>query len=169
MNQQTEAWVQALNPSTLDVLELSGDNWKREGLFRSYTSAGYPEFDICKTALPKTFDLVIAEQVFEHLLWVYRAMKNVYSMVRPGGHALITMPFLIKVHPDPIDCSRSTELGLKHLMAECGFALEKIKTGSWGNLACAKANLKKFVRYSPWWHSLKNHPDYPVAVWALAQ
>jgi SAM-dependent methyltransferase len=169
MNRETEAWVQAQNPSALDVLELSGDNWKREGLFKSYTAAGYPEFDICENTLPGTFDLIIAEQVFEHLLWPYRAMKNIHKMLRPGGSALITVPFLIKFHPDPIDCSRWSELGLKHFMAECGFPLEQITTGSWGNLACAQANLHSFVPFRSWRHSLKNEVEYPVVVWAMAR
>jgi hypothetical protein len=59
---------------------------------------------------------------------------------------------------------------MKYLLAEAGFPMEKIVTGSWGNRACVKANLRSF----PGWArrgfgSLKNEPDYPVVVWALAQ
>lgn len=52
--------------------------------FAEYISTTYPDFDICEGALPDTFDLVIAEQVFEHLLWPYRAGKDVYDMLDRG-------------------------------------------------------------------------------------
>jgi len=160
--------IQRLGPQSLDVLEVSaGKHWQSLP-FRSFTEANYPEFDICKDVLPREFDLVIADQVFEHLLWPYRAARNVLSMVKPGGHFLMTTPFLIRVHAIPYDCSRWTELGMKHFLAEAGFPLETIVTGSWGNRACVKANFTSWARRG-WFGSLKNEPNFPVSVWALAQ
>jgi len=160
--------VKELRPEGLDVLEISSGNiWQSFG-FKSFTEANFPEFDVCSMTLPNQFDLVIADQVFEHLLWPYRAGKNVYEMTKPGGHFLITTPFLIKVHQVPVDCSRWTELGLKHFLAECGFPIEKIRTGSWGNRACVKANFNSWARRG-WFKSLVNEPDFPVSVWAIAK
>jgi len=159
--------VRGLDPSKLDVLEISaGPAWKPLG-FKSYTEANFPEFDVCSMTLPRTFDLIIADQVFEHLLWPYRAGRNIHSMLRPGGHLLVTTPFLIKVHEVPVDCSRWTELGMKHLLAECGFRIDCIQTGSWGNRACVKANFRRWARRG-WFRSLANEPEFPVSVWALA-
>lgn len=160
--------LEDLEPSKLDVLEISaGKMWQRLG-FKSYTEANFPEFDICSMTLPRTFDLIIADQVFEHLLWPYRAGKNVYSMLKPGGYLLVSTPFLIRVHSDPVDCSRWTELGIKHLLAECGFPIETIQTGSWGNRACVKANFRRWA-WRGWFGSLANEPGFPVTVWALAK
>lgn len=160
--------VKELHPEGLDVLEISSGNiWQSFG-FKSFTEANFPEFDVCSMTLPNQFDLVIADQVFEHLLWPYRAGKNVYEMTKPGGYFLITTPFLIKVHQVPVDCSRWTELGLKHFLAECGFPIEKIQTGSWGNRACVKANFNSWARRG-WFKSLVNEPDFPVSVWAIAK
>lgn len=168
MYQECFKLIRALDPAQLDALEISaGDKWQQLG-FRSFTEANFPEFDICQDKLDRCFDIVIADQVFEHLLWPYRAGKNVYDMLRPGGHFMITTPFLIRVHAVPLDCSRWTELGLKHFLAECGFSLACIQTGSWGNRACVKANFRHWARRG-WFGSLKNEPDFPVAVWALAQ
>jgi len=170
MNRETEKLVQSLDPGTLKVLEISGDFWNRPGLFREYRSVQYPDFDICSERLDETFDLIIAEQVFEHLLWPYRAGKNVYAMLRAGGCFLITTPFLVRIHNHPTDCSRWTETGIKYFLSECGFPLESIRTGSWGNRACIKANLgRRWQIYVPWWHSLRNEPEFPGVVWALAQ
>ena len=90
-------------------------------------------------------------------------------MLRPGGHFLVTTPFLIRVHRIPIDCSRWTETGLKCLLVECGFRSESIRTASWGNRACFRGNFPRLAAYLPMLHSLRNEPDFPVVVWALAQ
>jgi SAM-dependent methyltransferase len=160
--------IDALDAERLDALEISAGSEWRKLPFKSYTTADFPDFDICSQKLDRQFDLIIADQVFEHLPWPYRAARNVHEMLRPGGHALICTPFLVRIHEVPIDCTRWTETGMKHLLAECGFALENIRTGSWGNRACVKANFKTWARQG-WARSLKNEPQYPVMVWALAR
>src|ERR1041384_5924596 len=122
--------VAKLGPERLDALEISpGEFWQGRG-FKSYRGVRYPDFDVCSQVLPEKFDLIIADQVFEHLHWPYRAGKNVYQMLKPGGHFINTTPFLVRLHDDPVDCSRWTELGMKYLLAECGFELSRIRTGA---------------------------------------
>jgi len=169
MNRQTRKLVDALSPCQLEVLEISGDTWNLEGYFKKYTSLSYPAYDVCERALDRTYDLIIAEQVFEHLLWPYRAGKHIYQMLRPGGHLLITIPFLLRIHGRMHDCTRWSETGLKYFLAECGFELDRIQTQSWGNRACVKANFGEWRIYRPWRHSLANEPKFPIVVWALAQ
>jgi len=170
MNHETRDIIRSLSPGNLETLEISeGSSIWRKMPFRCYKSVNYPDFDICESSLEETFDLIIAEQVFEHLLWPYRAGKNVYKMLNPDGHFLVTTPFLIRVHNDPTDCSRWTETGIKYFLAECGFSKARIRTGSWGNRACVRANFFHWKRYQPWFHSLKNEPAFPVVIWALAQ
>jgi SAM-dependent methyltransferase len=170
MRRECRQFIEALQPGRLKALEISGSFFGEVG-FREYKSVQHPEYDVCAEPLPDTFDLIIAEQVFEHLLWPYRAGRNVYQMLNTGGHFLISTPFLVKVHKIPDDCTRWTETGLKYFLAECGFPLEGIRTGSWGNTACVKAHLREQepVRYRRRIHSLHNEPDYPYHVWALAQ
>ncbi len=161
--------LEQLGPAQLNALEISaGDRFANAVQFGSMTTTQYPDFDICSETLERQFDVVIVDQVFEHLQWPYRAIRNVYEMVAPGGHALITTPFLIKVHNVPIDCTRWTELGLNFLLQEGGFESEGIETGSWGNRACVKSNLRHWSK-AGWFRSLKNEPDFPVSVWALAK
>ena len=165
---ECEKVIAAMNPESLDVLEISaGHHWQKQP-FRSFTEMNYPEHDICTAPLPDTFDLIIADNVFEHLLYPYRAARHVLQMLRPGGTFLCLTPFLIKYHAVPIDCSRWTETGIRHLLIEAGFDDELIRTDSWGNKACVKANLKSFVRRG-WFGSLRNEPEFPVTVWVFAQ
>jgi len=173
MDRETEEFVRSLNCSSWHALEISGTRWQDFG-FASYRNVSFPEYDICEGPLEQeAFDIVIAEQVLEHVLWPYRAVRNVWKMLRPGGVFVATTPFLIPVYDCPVDCSRWTELGLKHLLAEGGFELGNIITASWGNSSCVRADLRlrglKFSYWVPWKHSLRNEPYCPVVVWAFAR
>lgn len=170
MYKECEKLLRRLDVSKMDALEISPAWFWENFLFKSYTTVAFPEFDICKDRLNKQFDLIIADQVFEHLLWPYRAGKNVYAMLKSGGYFLITAPFLIPVHNVPVDCTRWTETGIKYFLAECAFPIENIITGSWGNKECAMAILKKGLGVRRGWRgSIVNEPKVPIAVWALAQ
>jgi SAM-dependent methyltransferase len=173
MDLETLKLVEALAPEHLDALEISGCAWGQRTQFKSYESVRYPDFDICESVPTGSFDLIIAEQVFEHLSRPLEAGKNIYQALRPGGHFLITTPFLIKPHPHPIDCSRWTPTGLSNLLVESGFCREGVRAYSWGNRACLRANLrgsyKSWINYRPRLHSLENQPDFPLVVWAIAE
>jgi SAM-dependent methyltransferase len=169
MYRECFAFIDSINPEALDVLEISGGpQWRRNFNFGSYTSTDFPDFDICAETLDRQFDLIIADQVFEHLPWPMRAGRNVHSMLRPGGYFVIATPFLVRVHQVPIDCSRWTEQGLSYLLQECGFEANNIKTASWGNRKCLNANLFRWRRYG-FYRSLANEPNFPVMVWAIAR
>lgn len=167
MDKETDKLVRKLNLHDFEVLEISGEKWSDFG-FKTYQSRSFPEFNICNEVLENKFDLIIAEQVFEHLLYPYRSAKNVYQMLKEGGYFLVSTPFLIKYHPMPADCTRWTETGIKYFLNEVGFDLEKIKTGSWGNKECLIENLDEWKEYDKRHHSLENEKDFPMVVWALA-
>lgn len=168
MNNSTKELINQLNVDKLNVLEISGSHWKNYG-FKKYTNLFFPEFDICENKLDKKFDLIIAEQVFEHLKFPYRAGKNIYNSLNPGGYFLITTPFMIKIHKEPLDCSRWSQDGIKYFLNECGFDLEEIVSSSWGNKNCLIDNLNGWKHYNPKNHSLENEEDFPLVVWALAK
>jgi len=169
MDRETARFVGRLPCSSLDALEISGQKWAKFG-FGSYRAASYDEYDVCAGPLKvEAFDIVLMEQVLEHVLWPYRAVRHVYQMLRPGGLFVVTTPFLIRVHSHPIDCSRWTETGLRYLLAEGGFPLDDVITGSWGNRSCLRANFHRWIQWIPWAHSLRNEPAYPLSVWAFAR
>ena len=169
MDQETARLVGDLPHGRMDALEISGEKWRNFG-FRSYQTLGFDEYDVCERPYASSsYDLVIVEQVLEHVLWPYRAVRHLFKMLRPSGFLLVTTPFLVKIHGAPIDCSRWTELGMRHLLAEGGFPLDRMTTGSWGNRMCVRRGLQWSVRLIPWYHTLRNEPTYPVVVWALAQ
>ncbi|WP_375790859.1 class I SAM-dependent methyltransferase [Bradyrhizobium sp. vgs-9] len=170
MNQEVKKFIESLDCARLDVLEISG---KREDdfNFHSYRVVEYPEYDICAGPLAaESFDLVIAEQVFEHIKHPDRAATHVFQMLRPGGTFVITTPFLVKIHPAPLDCFRWSQEGIQILLESAGFSV--LTTGSWGNRQCLMTDLKPDMRwayYIPAIHSLKNDPQLPISVWAFAR
>lgn len=168
MDQETQKLINSLPVSNLDVFEISGKKWKDKG-FKSYSTLDFPEYDVCKNILKEQYDLIIAEQVFEHVTHPYRAGINVFNSLKSGGYFLITTPFLIKIHNYPIDCSRWSELGLKYFLYECGFDFNSIQSGSWGNKSALVSNLSHWVSFKPKRHSLVNDPEFPLVVWALAK
>ena len=106
MNMETRKLIEAIEPNKLSVLEISGKYWGKIMKFKEYKMVNYPEYDLCSAPLAETFDLILVEQVFEHLLWPYRAARNVYQMLNPSGYLLVTVPFLVRIHGYPIDCTR---------------------------------------------------------------
>lgn len=166
MNNEVNNRVQQMPYEQLSVLEISGTEWKDFG-FKSYKSLAYPEFDICKETTDEKFDLIIAEQVFEHIEDPEDAAVNILKMLNDGGTFLITVPFLIKYHPAPLDMYRWTKPALKYFLEKRGY--DKVETFSWGNKECLIANLEDWPKYDVDRHSLVNNEDYPIMVWGFAQ
>jgi hypothetical protein len=170
MNREIEQFIRSLDCPHVDALEISGSGSQGRYNFRSYKTVGFPDYDVCKGPLAEEkFDLVIAEQVFEHVLRPDLAATHVYKMLRSGGVFVISTPFLLKVHGHPYDLYRWTEHGMRQLLETAGFGV--IVTGSWGNRECLLADLSsgiEWTSYNPRLHSLRNEPQFPIVIWAFA-
>ncbi len=160
--------LRALGPERLEALEISGgDHWRDFG-FKSYVDFAFPECDICRDRLDRQFDVIIADNVFEHLPYPYRAARNVHAMLKPSGLFVNITPFLIRYHPVPIDCTRWTPEGMCFFLEEAGFDPERVEAHAWGNRRSVVANLRRWAR-TGFDRKLPNDPQYPVTVWAFAQ
>lgn len=165
---EVDALLDRLGGENLHALEIAA-GWKwRQRRWASYTEMNWPDHDICTDVLDRQFDVIIADNVWEHLLHPWTAAGHVLQMLKPGGLFINITPFLIRQHLVPTDCTRWTELGMRHFLADVGFDAETIETGSWGNAAVVKANLHRWAR-TGWRRQLPNHPDFPVTVWAFAR
>jgi SAM-dependent methyltransferase len=171
MNREIEKFIRSLDCCHIDALEISGTGSEGRYNFRSYRTVHYPDYDVCQGPLAEErFDLVIAEQVFEHVLRPDRAAANVYEMLRPGGIFVISTPFLLKIHGAPSDLYRWTEEGMRQLLETAGFFVTA--TASWGNLECLFADMRpglEWTVYDPLSHSLDNQPQFAIVVWAFAE
>jgi SAM-dependent methyltransferase len=170
MNEAISAHIDSLDPAACRAAEISGDSHAGR-LWKEHTSLNYPDFDLCAPVTGRgTFDVVICEQVLEHVVDPWRAAANLRELTVPGGHVIVSTPFLIKVHELLLfgmhDYWRFTPRGLQVLLESAGLAVDTVDT--WGNVACVVGNLRRWSSYRDW-HPLENDPDVAVQVWAFAR
>lgn len=67
-----------------------------------------------------SFDTVLATEVLEHVTNAEQAMDECARVLRPGGHLLVTVPFLYPTHEAPYDFRRLTHFGLRALIERHG-------------------------------------------------
>jgi SAM-dependent methyltransferase len=72
------------------------------------------------------FDTVLCTQVLEHVDNVEVAMAEIARVLRPGGHALVTVPFLYPTHEAPYDFQRFTHHGLAGLVDRAGLEVRSL-------------------------------------------
>lgn len=176
MAKSSRQMIRSLEPKKLNVAEISG-RWGEMFDFRTYQQFRYPEYDVCAGPFTddegkvRKFDLILANQVWEHLDRPYMATKNIRKMLRKGGYFWLAVPFFIPFHAAPNDCSRWSARGLKNLLIECGFEEDAIHAEQWGNRNAALRNME------PEWppvydearDTLEDDPEMPICAWALAQ
>lgn len=166
-----------MGPENLDAAEISG-KWGLRFNFKSYQQFRFPHHDICKgpfrdpeTGQVRQFDLILANQVWEHLDRPYAATRHVIEMLRPGGYFWVAVPFFVPFHASPQDCSRWTARGLTNLLIEAGFKDDAIEADQWGNRHVALRNMERVwpPEYDPETDDIENDPKMPVVAWAFAR
>ena len=166
MNRAVSKQLAVLRPETRDAVEISG-RLHVERPWKSYSTLDFPSFDLCNPPadLPQ-FDVVLCEQVLEHLPDPWRAVKTLHDLARSGGFVVVTTPFLYKIHPAPGDYWRFTQDGMAVLLQSAG--LRVLTVESWGNRAAVRASFRIDPQFR-FWRSLKNDPTLPIVVWAVAE
>jgi hypothetical protein len=170
LNDAVAAHIDSLDPAQRSAAEISGDSHAHRP-WKDYESLNYPEFDLCAPLEGRgAYDVVICEQVLEHVVDPWGAAANLRLLTAPGGHLIVSTPFLIKVHELAIfalrDYWRFTPRGLRTLLEDAGLEVDAI--GAWGNRQCVMGNLRRWSAYRRW-HPLHNDPDLAVQVWAFAR
>ena len=170
MNRVVDRHLAMLEPEKHSAAEISGEA-HRDRPWKSFRSLNFPEFDLCAPLVDdQRYDVVICEQVLEHVIDPYAAARNLRELCVPGGWVIVSTPFLIKVHELPMygmrDYWRFTPRGLQVLLENAGLEVDEVS--SWGNRDCVVGNLSRWSAYRPW-HSLRNETDLPVQVWAFAR
>lgn len=69
------------------------------------------------------FDSAFLIKVLEHCLEYDKILKEANRVLKPGGHILITVPFLIWVHGSPYDYFRYTKNSLPIILERAGFSV----------------------------------------------
>ena len=93
----------------------------------------YPEVDIvcdltcsnpfCKASL----DAVLLMNVLEHVYDTHSLLGSLAEMLKPGGTLIVAIPFLVKMHQEPVDFVRYTHHALERLGLQHGLELERLE------------------------------------------
>lgn len=117
-----------------------------------------PKIDVVASAekLPfpdASFDTVVCTQVMEHLPHPWIAATEMARVLRPGGHVIVTAPFMQGSHADPSDFFRYTPAGLAALFPE----LEICECRAYGGTGLVLSEAWKFSVASPYRYP---HPGF---------
>ncbi len=81
-----------------------------------------------RTVIPDNrFDVVVCTEVLEHTLNPFSATEEIHRILKPGGLALVSVPFNFRIHGPLPDCWRISEHGLKAIFnAKRGFEIVQL-------------------------------------------
>ena len=108
------------------------------GVDHSLTLHGTTNIDIMSSAyeIPvadESFDSALSTAVLEHLEEPERALRECHRVLKPGGVAVYSVPFIWHLHEEPRDFYRFSKFGLDYLFKKVGFEIIEIKalSGFW--------------------------------------
>lgn len=78
-----------------------------------------------------SFDGILCTEVLEHVFNIDELLGEFHRVLKPGGKALITTPFMWEEHEMPYDFARYTSIGIKFLYEKNNFKIKQhFKTGN---------------------------------------
>jgi SAM-dependent methyltransferase len=76
----------------------------------------------------QSFDIVLCNQVLEHVFEPKAFLGEIARVLRPGGRLLLTVPFVWDEHEQPHDFARYSRFGLRHLLGQAGLGISTHRT-----------------------------------------
>lgn len=141
--------------SVLDI-GIGGDKEKPSENFKFFPAAHFDTLDnnaawkpiilgdICNPPIKTaTYDLVLCCQTLEHVWDTRRALFEIHRILKPGGHAIIDLPWMYEFHGTPDqpddDYWRLSHQALTRLANEAGFEGEaQLIEGILTSMVCQK-------------------------------
>lgn len=140
--QQLEDYLKTVDVKAEMVYDVGGKQKPVQGRTKTWNVKEYqildiPEYDL-NNAQPsrRQGDFVFCLEVFEYLIDPVTAIKNISSLLHPGGRAIVSFAFVYPYHNEiEWDSLRYTETGVKRLAEIGSLKVEKVhrrktKTGS---------------------------------------
>lgn len=115
------------------IIDLGGERKNQRGLFRppetDAVMTQWVSVNVTPEAAPNIYgdahclplssnsvDCVLCCEVLEHIKDPRQCCNEIWRVLKPGGVAFISVPFLFPIHADPDDYQRFTPSGLRVLM-----------------------------------------------------
>jgi len=102
-------------------------SWHANSVDNCDIQSSIPKSFLCDlTDIPKPdacYDSILCNAVLEHVPYPDKVMNEFNRLLAPGGHLVVSVPFLQPFHPTPFDYRRYTRSGLEQLGELAGFNL----------------------------------------------
>jgi SAM-dependent methyltransferase len=167
-------FAQILSKDT-KIIEFGGSNGFLELVFKGsdYKIAdNYPAVDVEDLSAfdDNYYDVVILDEVLEHVRKPWKAVSNIHRILKPGGYLISSSPFMIAEHKCPLDYWRFTKDGLGVLLED----FKEVQLHSWGNPKSVEYLLNGMMVSSEQAMNdevfdLENQDKYAITVWAYAK
>jgi len=168
--------IEKFNQPGLKAIEFGGSNEIVKKFLPKVdyeTAPNYPEVDIqnLKGFPDNKYDIVVLDQILEHVEEPFQAMSEIHRILKPGGTLIAAVPFLVYVHPTPDDFWRFTESGIRKLCKN----FSRVDVSWWGNRVAMHLINKYGFPLKVWQarmllgFTLRNEKNFPVIYWFLAQ
>ena len=84
-------------------------------------------------AQDSSFDSAVCTAVLEHLEEPELALRECHRILKPGGCAIYSVPFIWHLHEEPRDFFRFSKYGLRYLFEKVGFEIVELEalSGFW--------------------------------------
>jgi len=131
IRKQLESVARYISGDVLDVGGGEETRYKNLFSFNTFTVLDIHEgegIDIVASAddipLPDASkDSILSTQMLEHVKFPEKCVQEMYRVLKPSGHAVITAPQWNELHAEPIDFWRYTKYGLIELFERNGFTV----------------------------------------------
>jgi len=168
--------LQQFNRKGIKAIEFGGSNKKLLDFLPEVDyeiAPNYPEVDIqeLKQYPDNCYDLVLLDQILEHVEDPFKAVEEIRRILKPGGTLVAAVPFLFYIHPTPDDFWRFTESGIRKLCEK----FSGVDVNAWGN----RVAMNIINRYgypitvrqakAMLGFSYRNEKNFPMIYWFLAQ
>jgi SAM-dependent methyltransferase len=135
----------------------------------------YPDADWQNLPFPNaSFDVVLSDQVLEHIADPFRCAAEARRVLRPGGLQIHTTCFVNPIHDAPGDNYRFTPDGLRLVFSQ----EQEIVAGGWGNPLAPLLWLLPRLAFRPVpvarrnplsWLATWNAQRWPIVTWYVGR
>lgn len=73
-----------------------------------------------------SYDSAVCFEVLEHVRYPAKALSEIFRILKPKAHLILSVPHLSRLHEEPHDYFRYTKYGLRVLLEDAGFKVVEI-------------------------------------------